>query len=639
MLEPSSPPSWVRPASLRWVDLSQEYHGLVTRRATGGEAARSPQWSQAWSDIVHSHRTLEALRQVGCTALTIHFDQGFGLRAQAGELNHATEFAAVCHELGFRVFAHIEAGALFYESLLAEHPGLAGWVQRTPQGDPVPADTRVPAWRPCYLSRGFLEYLKQSTTLASEEMAADGVHLMNVGPHECYCERCQHNFRRFLASRHADPQATFGLPSFEHVRLPTSPDASDLLLAELGHFRVHALRTALAELRIHLRSLSAHLALWVEPRLTPPGPAPCAAMWQLSAPADILTWEVPVDPEASVRGPMLRLQPSAHSFLAGTATRTVASVRPVEGSAAPPRPPSASRVGAESSAAMAFGGHVMTNHGALRPNPGDPTTPALLTDHDVFAAWQRCLTFAARHEHYHHGAQSLAEVALTFTAACVSPGTHASMLLAQVEEALLNACIPFDILPAQEAGATRHRVFVIVGPAPMSEQEGEVLCAVARQGRGLVLVGDAGAHDALGRPRQESVLRPVMALPHVRQVQLRDEGQGEGDGFEPSLETTVGELLPDPPAVQVLAPSSLRSHLVINALRLPTEQATFHLLNVGPTPAEGVRLRIRADLAPGRHVAWHEPDAPDAMLDSVADGQTMTTALPTFRVYGLVVTS
>lgn len=640
MLEPSSPPSWLRPASLRWVDASQAYHGLGARRAAGGPGtARSPEWSQTTSDVIHSRRTLEALRQAGCTAITIHFDHGFGLAAQADEFRHAAQLASVCHDLGFRVFAYVEAGALCYESLLAEYPGLAGWVQRSPQGEPVPAQTEVPAWRPCYLSRGFLEYLKRSISLASERMGADGIQLANVGPHDCHCERCQHTFRRFLAARHHDPQATFGLPSFDHVRIPVTLAAADPMLTEHEHFRVHALRSALAEVRIHLRSLSAHLALWAEPRLGAPRYVPFAAFWHLSAPADILTCEVQAQPQGAAGAPLVSIGPYAHALLAGAATRTAVCVRPPADPAAGPAWRSAARVSAEACAAMALGGHVMTDHSALQPAPGHPMTPGFLADSEAYSEWQRHLDFAARHEHYHHRAQSLAEVALTFSTTDLCSEPDAAGLVGRVEEVLLRACLPFDILPARDADSTHHRVFVLAGHGPIADEETETLCAMAREGRGLVLVGGAGSHDSLGRRRQRNALASVVGLPHVRQVRARPGVQQPGATFQPDLALTVRELLPEPPAVEVIGNEDAGLHVAIRALRLPTEQATFHLLNVAPVPAAGVRLRVRADLAPGRHVAWHEPDAPDAVLDSVVDGPTITTALPPFRAYGLVVTS
>ena len=644
MLEPSSPPSWLRPASVRWVDASQEYHGLATRRAarSSSPGAPSPDWSRVWSDVVYSLRTLEALRDAGCTALTIHFDHGFGLAAQAEELEHAAEFAAVCHDLGLRVFAYVEAGALFYESLMAEHPDLAAWAQRTPQGDPVPAETLVPAWRPCYLSRGFLTHLKTSITRACEQTAVDGVQLANVGPHECYCERCQHIFRRLLGSRHTDPHQTFGLPSFDHVRIPVHRTPSDSLCHEAAYFRTYVLRRALAELRIHLRSLSAHLALWAEPKLGAPDAVPCAALWELCTPADILSCEVPGEAAAATDDPIARIQPYVHALLCGAATRTVVCGAPVSPASGRSCPPSATRVCTESCTAMAFGGHVMANPVALKPLAGATgplTTPGFLADEDARLAWQRSLDFAARHEHYHHRARSLAEVAIAFSAADVDSRPEVLALLRDVQTALLEACIPFDLLPMEEAGSNQHRVFVVTGDAPVTDQEGDILCAMAREGRALVLVGRAGAHDPLARPRQRSVFAPVMGLPQVRQIRENPPAAGRPEDLRPAVQQAVQELLPRPPAVEVVTADDSRPPLVIAAQRLPTQQATFHLVNLGPAPAEGVRLRVRAELAPGRHVAWHEPDAPDAMLDCVADGATIITALPPLRVYGLVVTS
>ncbi len=613
MLDSSSPPSWLRAASLRVVDASQEYHGLAAMRGvrTNAGTPRVPEWSQAWSDIVHSQRTLQGLREAGVTALVIHFDDGFGLPAQAREIEHSAEFAALCHEAGLRVFAHVEAGALCYETLLAQHPGLAAWAQRDAQGQLIPAADGLPAWRPCYLSDGFLRLLGDSLAAACERVRADGVYLANVGPHECHCQRCQHAFRRLLGSRHPEPARTLGLPSVEHVRLPERLSPADPLVAEGAYFRIYALRSALAEARIRLRSVSAHMALWAAPRLEPGALSRGTVLWELSAPVDILTYY-----EDSAEA----AEPPLHAFLAGNATRTTICVRPREPEPARPR--------TNAAAALAYGGHAILWHGALRGGEIPETAqPAFLNDPSSHESWRHCIDFAAHHAHYFHGAKSIAEVALVFSMADVGATTEESEERHEAERALLSAGLPFDLLPIETAAAGRHRVLVVAGQRRVADDEAATLGGLSRAGRSLVLVGEAGALDPWGRRRRQSAFAPLLSLQHVRRTASGDLG------------AVVNELLGPHPILRVLGATGQPGQVAAHPFRLPTGQATIHVLNTGDRPLEGLRLQLRADLAPSRHVAWHGPEVSDRMLGCAADGESIVTALPTLRSYALIVAS
>jgi len=633
MLNPSSPPSWLRAASLRWVDASGQYYGLARARGVGegGGLPRVPEWSEAWSDVVHSQRTLQGLRDAGITAITIHFDHGFGLKAQAREIEHATEFAALCHAYGLRVFAYIEAGALFHETLLAEHPGVAAWAQRDAQGVVIPIGPGRPAWRPCYLSSGFLGLLKESISVACEGVNADGVYLANVGPHLCHCERCQETFRRLLASHHPDPRRTLGLPTLAHVRLPEFAAPGDPLAVEAAYFRVYALRSALAEARIHLRSVSAHVALWARPRVSAEGIAMgSAALWELSAAADILTCDAPAGCDDGGEN----TQPFVHPFLAGNATRTIICLgSPGHGGRQSPASPA--DVVARSQAALGFGGHVLAWEGALRgADLPESAQPAFLSGSEAREAWEHCVRFAARHEHYFHGARSMAEVAVAFSVTDIAATPDELQSARRAEQALLKASIPFDVLPIESVASGEHRVVVLAGQRRMTDEEGAVLVALARAGRALVLVGEIGTQDRAGRQRRQGALAPVLSLPAVRQVRP----SSEGSGLEP-IGRVVRELLQPNPVVEVVRPRGAGPGVVVHPFRLPTRQAAFHLLNTGGRVVEGLRLRIRGDLAPTRHVAWHGPEASDQMLGCAAEGGLIVTALPALRAYALVVTS
>jgi hypothetical protein len=629
MLDASSAPSWLRPLSLRWVDLSGEYLGAAARRLdVGGPCPRTPGWRRAWSDVIHSRRTLEGLSAAGVTVVCVHYDDGFGPATQAEDIRQARAFAATCRDLDLRVFARIEAGALYYETLLTDRPGLAAWAQRDPSGNIVPAGEGLPAWRPCYRSRGFLEMLKESVSVACEQLEADGVLLGGVGPHDCHCERCQHAFRRLLASRYPDPRAALGLPSLEHVRLPVSPVHTDPLHYEAAQFRVRTLAGALGEVRVHLRSISAHLALWAEPR---PGTESdsCAAFWELCAPLDIVTW--PQNPDELDGGPAAL----AARHLAGRSTRTFVHV-PASSDATD------TNLSTSLGTAMAFGGHVLANEGALRSNAhadgpaAHMIAPRFVLDEPMRELWTRLLGFAARHEHYHHRAESIAEVALVFSAADVAGDPRERADMREAQRALLEAALPFDVLPMESVDPHRHRVVVVAGQSSVLDDEAAKIAELAESGCALVLVGQAGSRDAHGRRRASSAFARTTGAPNVEVVPAAD---GEAAAtIRARIASAVRKLLPHPPMVALAGPAG-SGPVMVCPLRLPTGQVTFHLLNAGGAAIEGLRLHVRADLAPTRHVAWHHPESADVVLDSTLDDGSIVAALPRLATYALAVTS
>ncbi len=615
MLDASSPPSWLRPAALRWVDASDQFYGLgALRMAIGpGRDARTPEWSRAWSDVVHSHRTLEALRDAGVTAITIHFDHGFGPSAQAEEFRRAARFAQSCRDFDLRVFAYVEAGALYYETLLPDRPGIAAWAQRDGRGDIIRAEGK-PAWMPCYRSRGYLEMLKDSISMAGEQVGVDGIYLANLGPHACRCERCQATFRTLLASRHPEPAASFGLHSLDHVRLPSPAAVNDPLRHEAAYFEVYALRSALAELRIHLRSISAQVALWADPRLTSgPSVDSCTALWELSAPADVITCNVPLGNHDALRA-------RAHAYLAGHGTRTTACVAPMGD-------PTPEALYQELGVALAFGGHVLAGHGALRP--ADPAmTPRFSADGPTRDVWRSCLEFAARHEHYQHRATSIADVALAFSTTDVASEPIELATFQSAEQSLIDAGIPFDLVPIESADPGRHAVLAIAGQPRMLEAEGDVLRGIAEGGGALVLVGDVGTRDGFGRRRRVDVFAAIDELDNVKRVVSPDDIPG-----------AIAKLMSDPPVVEIEDAPAWNGQIAVRPYRLPTGQATLQIANVGDQPAEGIRLRVRRDLVPSGHVAWHDPGSADRMLDCATDADTVITALPPLHAYALIVTS
>jgi len=290
---------------------------------------------------------------------------------------------------------------------------------------------------------------------------------------------------------------------------------------------------------------------------------------------------------------------------------------------------------------MAFGGHVLANDAALRCGdpavraPWEAVTPCFVTDEEMRNAWAQLLDLAGRHEHYHHRAESLAEDVLAFSAADVAAEAGDVAARTALERALLGGHLPFAVLPIEAVDATRHRVIVVAGQTRVTDTEADTIGRLACDGCGIVLMGEAGACDEHGRRRSVSAFAPLLTLPKV--CCLDSLGERRGADWRAGILGVVRDLLPRPPVVELVAGDE--SGVLLCPFRLPTGQSAFHLLNTARHPMQGLRLHVRADLAPSRHVALHCPEASDTLLDSTLDAGVIISALPPLRSYALVVTS
>ncbi|MGQ9730231.1 MAG: hypothetical protein ACUVX8_03075 [Candidatus Zipacnadales bacterium] len=618
MVEPSASPPWLRAGSLSWVDLSGEFCGVAARRLgrLSHPSLATIASTRTWSDAVHSQQMLKTLREAGITAIGVHFDDGFGLDTQASDLEHTRAFVSACRDLGFRVFASIEAGALFYETLLDSYSDLASWAQRDSNGAIRPAPRGLPAWLPCYTNPAFLSSLQRSIHAVCEQLHADGVLLRNVGPHRCHCDRCREVFHQMLRVRYADPFATFGLPTFDHVCLPAKLRLSDPLCFEAARFELHVLKNALVQLRAFLRTLTPHAALWVEPRLHSPLANSLTAHWELCAGTDIQTFPI--------HSQLPNSMAAVHVYAIGRGTSTLICIK---NAACGPE------------LAIACGGHPLTFSGILHGTSSDAflsgsLLPAVLVNANMQTALARILGFAARHEHYHYQAQSIAEVALIFSAADLLSKRDDLEALIYVESALVNLGVPFDVLPIEKAQGAPYSLFVMAGQSRLTEEEISIVRGCIQKGVGLLVVGNAGRMDEFGRPR---IPEPLADL--VREGRARQVAEPSDAKWSIRFMAAISSLLPQPPVVEVLAPPHTPRPVFVHPYRLPTGQAAFHLVNMGERTIEGLRLRVRADLAPTRHVAWHEPDTSDCLLDPTLDGDRLVAALPPLHDYALAVTS
>jgi len=627
MLDPSSPPSWLSPAALRVADLSCAYVGLPERRLGAGPR------DQALCDMVFSAAFLDQLVAVGTNAVVLPFDSGWGPDVRAAGMTCLRPVYRACRDRGWRILSRVRAGALVPEGLRAWYPDVEEWAARWP--GPVnrlvsPWPHLPGLWRPCYESPGWLGYMRDLLTAGLEEVELDGFVLAGLEPHRCGCADCTGSLRAFIAERHPDPAASLGVLDLEQLTPAGAhrPTSRSPLAREWARFADHVLAGALAELRLHLRALSAHVALGAQ--LPVFSSACCAAL-------DILA--LPFGPGRPAGDE--RTEPWALPAAATTRTQVVV----LGGSMWEPDAPSAPSpegVQQRTAAALALGGHAVSApwvacQEAFQLECPSPPQSYLNARPDARQALATMCDFARRHEHYYHGARPSAGVALllpdpAWTGALLreEPGTPLWWL-----EAFARALIPFDVAPQAYLGrGRRYGLLVVPVGLALSEADCTRLCAAVAAGTELLLAGAAGWLDESGRPRAASGLGP--AETHARVHRLTT----------PSLESAAGllrKLAAETATASLCSPTGiepLECRLLVQLYGLPAGQTVMHLVNLDPTrPARGLLVRFTTDAAATAQVTWHEPGAPDALLDSARDGDHVVAALPPVRTYALVVSS
>ncbi|MBI5395531.1 MAG: hypothetical protein HZA91_09575, partial [Verrucomicrobia bacterium] len=251
----SETPSWIAAGKLRWVWALWEPMDLDTRGGTGagiGDGRATGHWVRRWYERMHSDEILDKLADAGVNIVTTHFYKGFGLRAEKDEMARAADFTRRAHARGIRVLGYHQFSTVIYETMLDEVPHLEKWIQRGPDGSLRTYGSASWRWSACPIHDEFIGYLKRVMDLCLTQADMDGVEFDGTS-YECYCEKCQAAFRKFLSQqaveRRWNPRERFGLPHFQHVRIPPEWDRKNPVWQEWIRFRIDLMGRRLRELR------------------------------------------------------------------------------------------------------------------------------------------------------------------------------------------------------------------------------------------------------------------------------------------------------------------------------------------------------------------------------------------------------
>ena len=649
-------PSWIGHGKLRWV--WGLWEPLMFYRRSAHMAAYAPgntEWTQAWYLRMHSEEILDKLAEMGVNCVSTHYYKGFGVEAEAEEMERAARYTELCHARGIRVLGYHQWATICYETFLDEVPHAERWVQRNADGGLLLYGTSTYwRWLGCQQHEEYVAYLAEVVTRCLAEAKMDGIEWDGT-VYKCHCELCQQRFRDYLEAKYEgiDVLPLFGIPHFHHVRIPSTEGRRDPLLQELLAFRRDFMRQKLREWNQLIKSINpeaAQVTYLVDPApAEPPDAIDIIVDENHDSPfvdGEVLTHRqrgfkhgAALDRvvlgtswfRAPSRNTRAREGEGADRF--GTEAEVAAFGTPVGGLRRPER---AAEVKRDLAECAASGGHVVTATWALRAVGGDR---AAFEQPDLHAALRQYLGFFRRNEGWFDTAGSLARVGILRSSKSLELDFFASYpCVAGMEQICLQHQIPFRVVFSFALqDISRLDVLVLAEQTCLSDAEVAAIVGFVEGGGGLVVTGRTGMFDERFRARRAHPLKELFGRPRVAYFPDTPERLGAPQRdhppayhhFElPSGAQAVADAIVSAAARPLPVRVSAGRCVGVDGYRVGSGHRVIHLLNYdNDTPAHNTAVALSAEAAGEllvHEAQWVSPDtSPEAQQaegEQVGDG-------------------
>lgn len=610
-------PEWIAAGKLRWVWALWEPIELYARGGYGagiGDGWATGHWVRNWYERMHSDEILDKLAEAGVNLVSTHFYKGFGLQAESAEMDRAADYTARAHQRGIRVLGYHQFSTVIYETMLDEIPNLEDWVQRGPDGSLRTYGSATWRWMACPSHDEFIAYLKRVMDRCLTQADMDGVEFDGTA-YDCHCEACQQRFRAYLSKHHPDPLERFGIPHFDHVRIPVKWHPRDPVWQEWVRFRIDLMGSRLREMRAHVHE-------------TRPGAAlvtyeDCPALWRKqrtrllpddSSYLDLAVAESHDMPQVLDGQLVTKIRHLKEGTAIDCVTLSTDWLRQPAGSVH--LPDEARPVELDMAECLACGGHVLTATWALRS--GNKRDGSAFFELPLFhEAMKRYMGFARENEHLYRDSTACANVWIyhsLWSLAFDHERAYDSVM--GWEQALLGQT-PWRIAKQRHLGDIGPRdLLIVAGQSCLSDDECSAIAAAEQRGAALIVTGNSGEYDEDFRQRVASPLLELRDRVNVRYL-AACPGRGshpeyaEGKTMLPfrperalEIANIVFEMMPDTPSLR------LRSNQVPPLAYIDIYRAgethVAHVVYYGHARAEGMRLEV-ADWVPHTSATLHSP--------------------------------
>jgi len=523
-------PSWIRPGKLRWV--WGLWEPLMFYRRSAHMAPYSPgnsHWAEEWYLRMHSEEMVAKLAKMGVNIVSTHYYKGFGVRAEAEEMERAARYTELCHSYGVRVLGYHQWATICYETFLDEAPNARDWVQRDREGKLLLyGGSTYWRWLGCQQYEEYVDYLRNVVQRCLTEAKMDGIEWDGT-LYKCHCELCQKRFREHLQAKYADADVAelFGIPHFRHVRIPTIENGRDPLYHELLAFRREFMTQRLREYNDLIKSINPQAAhVTYDMYGAPPEPQDAidilvdenhnAAFVQdgvLTTKFRGLKHGSALDrivlSTAWLRAPSRKADQLPDSF--ETEAQIAAFGIPVGRLR---RCETGAEVKRDVAETAMYGAHMITPTWATRSMGG---RLAAFEEPELYEALSLYMDFFRRREELYDIRESLANVAVFRGHSAVTLDFFSSFpCVAGVEQVCLQHQIPFDMLFSYQLdNLDKYDAIVLAEQTCLSDREIESFRGFVASGGGLVVTGRTGICDERLRHRRSHPFRDLLEHPRV----------------------------------------------------------------------------------------------------------------------------
>ena len=237
-------------------------------------------------EIWKAERTAESIRrlkELGVNLVILNLHKGFGLKAEAADIQATREFVKLAHPYGIRVGGYI-GSTMGYETFFAEEPAARDWMQIDEFGRPIYYNQEQTfRYAACRNNPGYKAFVEKLLRIGIEDIKLDLIHFDQMQwwaePLSCRCRYCKEQFTEFLQARYQDPERThlrFGFSDLSHMAPPPYDIAAGAvrfaelknpLMQEWAIFRAASIARRYAEYDEFIHRLNPEVALEGNPNL------------------------------------------------------------------------------------------------------------------------------------------------------------------------------------------------------------------------------------------------------------------------------------------------------------------------------------------------------------------------------------
>lgn len=615
-------PDWIKRGQLRWVWglweplLHYKRSDYYTAYAVGNHY-----WTDEYYKRMHSEEIISQLAEMGINCITTAWFKGYGMKVETSERELATKFTELCHKYGIRVLGYIQWGTIVYETFLDEVPHAKDWMQVDVNGNlRVYSDGQYWRWQNCPLrSKGeHTEYIKRVIKKALTEANMDGIEWDGTR-YLCHCETCQEAFRKYLKTSYNSPEEIFGLPTFDHVRIPPIENPEDPLYQELLKFRFKVLHDSLRDYYLYTKTVNPEAAVAMYPSWPAPKPTP----YDL----DIIVDESESSPYIKDRKIISRIDECKRGNVAGRMVLNTSWRQMPDGNLR--RPETTKEVRLELAECGAFGGNVITATWALRsPGPAEeswarqtpgPGNTAYFEQKHIREPLEQYMKFFKVHENLYN-----VDVSEPVANIAIYKSFYGDSNLEPVIQSFLRHQIPFSYVFSDNIERMyKFDLLVLANQEAMNQEEINEVAKFVQQSGALLATEKSSLFDRKYRRRKTYGLSELFKHRHVIHLQeVEDENQ---------IIEAIHKILPNPLPLDVAA----SPYVVVDAYNLYSGIKTVHLINYdNKNPVEKVVVTLGPQFKNPSKVLYYSPDdGSDGVKMNIQNGKIM---IPELQTYGML---